>query len=160
MGVLNECLAKPHVFEHKGRKYKVSLINQDIKLKWEQAMFQRAKDAALGMRDLMTPADYRAHLKQLNDDYISGNYGMDSVMGMKAMQTPQGGLLLVSLLFGVDSTEAICLISERQADVIALLQVIMHESFPGLVGGEGGGSPNGESKSGGARTEGDVCHVA
>jgi len=135
MGVLNECLAKPHVFEHKGRKYKVSLVNQKIKLQYEQAMFARAKEAAIVMKELMSGDDYRAHLKQLNDDYLIGAYGMDSERGLQTLKSTWGGITLIALLFGVDNHEAVQLLTERKDDVTALLQVILHESFPAMEEG-------------------------
>jgi len=135
MGVLNECLAAPHEFVHKDKIYKVSLINQAIKLKYEQAMFARAKEAALVMRDLMDASQYRDHLKQLNDDYISGAYGMDSPRGLETLKSTWGGVTLIALLFGIDNHEAVKLLTERKDDVTALLEVVLHESFPAVQEG-------------------------
>jgi len=134
MGVLGECLAEAHEFVHKDKVYKVGLVNQAVKLKFERALFHRAKEAALEMRDLMTPDEYRDHLKQLNDDYIGGQYGMDSPRGLEVLRSVQGGITLVALLFGVDNAEAVQLIMERKDDVTALLQVVLHESFPAMNG--------------------------
>ncbi len=146
MGVINECVASGHEFEHKGKVYKVRLVDQEVKDAYGKALYKKAREAAAGMRELMTPAEYGEHLKRLNDDYIAGKYALESDFGLKMMHNTTGGLLLVSILLGVTEMDAMKVLAERKTDVAGLLDVVLRESFPDVPQGEG--QPDGESKSG------------
>ncbi len=124
-------LAGPHEFDHKGKTYTVSLITQNVKLAFEKGLFARAKRAALELRDLLSPEDYLAHVKALNDDYISGQYAFESERGLAAVSTISGMVLLTSLLFGCPEDEVVPILTERKDEVIGLIQMIFKESFPG-----------------------------
>ena len=130
MSVLTEALGGTHEFIHKGKVYRVSLITQAIKAAYEDRLFAKAKEAALAMRQLMPREDYQAHLRQLNDDYIKGEYAFESARGLEVMQKVPGTVMLCSLLFGIDEMEVLKLVQERQEEVTSLLQLIIKESFP------------------------------
>lgn len=117
-------------FPYKGEVYRVSLVTQQVKVAYEKRLFARAKAVAREMRDLLTPREYRKHLKQLNDDYIAGEYAFMSLRGMKAMKSVESMTYLVSLLFGISEEKALGLTADATEEVEALLDVVLRESFP------------------------------
>ncbi len=132
MSALTECVGTsvPHEFVHRNKTYSVQLITQAVKAGYEKKFFARAKEAAAAMRELMDKADYSKHLKELNDDYISGAYAFESPKGLAALQTVSGMLILCSLLFGCDETELLQLVNERREEVTSLIELLIRESFP------------------------------
>lgn len=125
-----DLLGGKHTFEHNGRRYEVSLITQAVKIKFEQALFARAKAAAREIKDLMDAPGYAAHLKALNDSYISGDYCLESEGGLAFLRSTTGSLTVIGLIFNVDETEALTLLQEREEDVVNLLRLVLCESFP------------------------------
>src|SRR5581483_777209 len=116
-------------FAHKDKTYTVSLITQKVKAAFEKAQFGRAREAALALKDLMDRGEYLAHLKQLNDDYISGAYGLDSERGLNFAQTTNGSILLCSLLFGVSEDEMAQLLLEAKDEITQLMSLVIKQSF-------------------------------
>ena len=130
MSVLCEALATPHEFIHKGKTYKVSLITQEIKAAFERRLFAKAKEAARELKSLMTSEEYQAHLRKLNDEYITGDYAFVSERGLAHIKTVPGMVMLCSLLFDCEEMELIRLVNERQDDVMALIQLVIKGPFP------------------------------
>lgn len=133
MSVLPEILATPHVFEHRGKTYKVALVDQNVKAAYENYLYARAKEALKQSRDMYTGREYMQAVGRLNNDFIAGKYAFLSKRGAGSLKTPQGVCKLMSLLFDVDEQEMWLLIGERSEDVTSLLDVIMAESFPGVA---------------------------
>lgn len=138
MGTLSECggATTPHQITHDGKTYTVGLVTQEVKIAFERKLFAQARDAALALKECMTPDEYRQHLKTLNDDYISGKYALESERAVSLLQTPKGCLLLCGLLIGADETELLRLLVRRKDEVTAMLEVVLRESFPQPEAGE------------------------
>lgn len=116
-------------FKQKDKTYHVSLITQKIKAAFEKAQFNRARDAALALKDLMTRDEYLDHLKALNDDFISGAYGLESERGMTFAQSSNGSIVLSSLLFNISEDEMVKLLLECRDEITQLLSLVIKESF-------------------------------
>lgn len=132
MSVISECVGPlcPHEFVHKGKTYQVRHVDQEVKAAFEKRLFGKAKEAALLLKECMTADEYREHLKKLNDDYIAGEYALESSRAIAMLGRDHGGLLLISLLLGVPEMEALRLLAERKDDLAGVLALVVRESFP------------------------------
>lgn len=129
MGALNEILGGSHDFTHRGKTYKVGLINQEVKNALEKQLFSQARDAARELRDCMSREEYRDHLANLNKDYIEGEFAFESRRCRKYIRTVPGMLALTAMLWGCPRDEMFLIMKERREEVTALLEVIFKESF-------------------------------
>jgi hypothetical protein len=129
MGALGEILGGHHNFVHRKKTYRVGMVDQNAKLAYERWLFQRARDVARDLRVCMTAEQYAAHLKELNDAYLEGEYAFESERGRKSLGTFKGMLSICSILWGCDEAEMLLLIKERSEDVSSLLAVVLRESF-------------------------------
>ncbi len=102
---------------------------QQVQTRFEKALFEKAKEGASAMRDLMDRADYLDHLKQLHESYLCGDFQLAGAKGQKAIQTLAGMKLLVSLLLGVDESQALKLAKTHQDDVNRLVRLVCKETI-------------------------------
>lgn len=129
MSELTSGLCQSIEFKHKDKTYQVSLITQKIKSLYEKKQFSRARDAAIMLKECMNSSEYQEHLRELNQSYIRGDYSLDSENGIAYAQTAGGSVLLTSLLFNISEEEMTKLLLEAKAEVMALLSVVISESF-------------------------------
>ncbi len=122
-----------HKFECNGKTYHVKLIDQSVKVGYEKVMYKYAKDAVTSLRHDMDSDQYVAMLTGLTEAYEAGDFSMEGKRGIKAITSPRGSILLLSLLLGVNETEVISVATQKQDELAVLLQTVIKESFPGAV---------------------------
>lgn len=123
----------PHTLEYNGKTYKLSLINQKVKVAFEKARLSKAKEALAVLKDVLEPEDYRARLDQMIQKYEAGEFALYAESGLAYLQTIPGMCLLLSLVIGCDENEVMGLVIARQAEIVGHLHLIIRESFPGLA---------------------------
>lgn len=129
MSDLTSALKTGIEFKFKDKTYEVSLLTQKIKGQFEKKNFSRARDAAMLLKEAMSPAEYAEHLSRLNDNYIAGVYGLHGDAGQSFAETPDGTILICSLLFGISEEEMTKLMLEARTEILAILQAVLAESF-------------------------------
>jgi len=142
MSVVGELIGGHHEFCHKGKTYRVRLIDQEVKDIFEKKMFAHAKECAKNIKDLMTEGEYAEHVHRIREDYMDGKFSLETERGVEFIKNRKGAVLLVSLLFGVTEHEALNLMVERHADVAELLKVVFKESYPVMESEEAGEPKN------------------
>lgn len=129
MSNLTSVVTGPFEFKWRDKTFQVQHITQKIKSEYERKQFTRARDAAVLLKECMSKSEYIQHLKDLNDDFISGEYGLESAKGLKYAQTNKGVLLLCSLLWQTDEETMMQILTDKQEEVKSLLDCIIKESF-------------------------------
>lgn len=135
MGVVSEVLGNhgaPHILEHAGKKYRLSLIDQRVKSAFEKARFQKAKEALAIIKEDLGAEEYTRQLQEKAAQYEAGEYEIFSPTGMTYIKTIAGMRLLLSLIIDCDQNELMVLVLAKKDEIIPLLGLILRESFPGL----------------------------
>lgn len=119
-----------HTFDHKGKTYKLRMLDQAAKDAFQKHLFGKARAAAMELKSAMDQEAYAEHLAKLNDDFILGEYSLESNRGQKYLQTTAGQLFLASHIFGADDMELVNVMMERADEVVALVKLVLQESLP------------------------------
>lgn len=128
--------AAPFDIESNGKTYHVKLVDQAVKVAFEKKLYQHAKDAVTGLRADLSSDEYIGMLTQLTQAYEAGEFAMEGTRGIKAIRSPKGALILMSLLLGVDEIETMNLAADRRDELAQALDAVIKESFPGAKIGE------------------------
>jgi hypothetical protein len=139
MSALSETLGNdgpPHELEHNGKTYKVKLIDDYVAAEFEKWLFKQAKRALSTDKDELSPEEYRQKLAALNEEFTDSAYSLMSPRGARALQSPQGMLVLSSMLFGCSQLEMAGLMVDQPQEVVSLIQLVMRESFPSMTNGK------------------------
>lgn len=122
----------------KNKTYNVGLINQDVKVAYEKDLYAKSIESVSAMRAHLAADDYKGMMQELASRFTRGDFAMEGKEGKELFNTPRGVLLITSLLLGVDGAEAMRVMMEDEAQVLAVIQSVMSESFPGVSFEEGG----------------------
>lgn len=77
----------------------------------------------------MNRSEYQEFLQQLNDNFITGEYGFESSKGTVILQNKRAIITLCSLLFSVDEDLMFKMMRTAEAEIAALINLIMKESL-------------------------------
>lgn len=138
MSALSEALGNAgpaYTLTHDGKTYTVRLIDQGVKVAFEKALFERARQAAVSCKDLYSPEAFAARLDQISEAKAVGEYELLSPRGLRLMQTLPGVQLLLSLMLDTDDAIISAIVASQPAEVKSLVKVVLRESFPGLTVG-------------------------
>lgn len=133
MSVLSQVLGgagEPHTIQYKGKTYQVRPLDQKAKDAFQKRLFASARESAAGLKDLMTPEQYDAHLLKLNDEFLLGEYALESKRGLAYLQTTAGRLAIAAILLNATDYEVMCLLAERGSEVGSLVALTLKESLP------------------------------
>ncbi len=129
MSALTEYLGQGHVLRAGGREYPVSLLTQAKKAEYEARLFARHREAERALRDCYAPEEYSARLDRLATRYRDGDFALDGVEGLASVKTPQGMLLLVSVLLSITEGEAVRVLKQAPEEIGPLVGQVLRESY-------------------------------
>jgi hypothetical protein len=145
---------EPHIFEHNGKKYAVSLIDDLVKDAFAKRLFKKAREAemlcksdyvivtvdAKGVKHEDT-TEYDRRLDRVNQRFVDGEFDFLTWIteAQEKAKTEEGKrrlrpimMLLCCLLFKIDETEMTKLFIECEKEITSLVMLIIKESFPQL----------------------------
>ena len=131
MSALKQALGNdgaPHLFEHDGVSYEVSLITQEVETAFSEWLWGRARKVACDLYSALGDEKLTAELEKLGRLYLDGEFAFESATTAEALKTKAGVLKLCSLLWGCDEKEMVRLIVARGPEINTLLGVILAES--------------------------------
>lgn len=75
-----------------------------------------------------------AELKRLNDEALAGEYEFEEDTAQAAVKTKKGTLQLAAILCGCEPGEVLAIMAHdaKRAELLSALDLVIHESFPGL----------------------------
>lgn len=115
--------------EFNGKVYRPKFIVQAIKAKFESWLKAKVQDEILSL----PPAERELKLELLRehaDNVASGKYGFHTDLAKKAMESPAGGIALLSLVFDCSEEEVMELMLAKGDEAKALLEQVKAQSFP------------------------------
>jgi hypothetical protein len=124
--------APKHTISANGKTYSVGLVTQAVKIAFEKALFQKAREGCKALREDLDPDQYLSLMEKLAKAYEDGDFAMEGSRGKKAIQSPQGAVLILSLLMGCDAQEVLQALLSNESEVLTVFRVVMKESFPGV----------------------------
>lgn len=126
--MLNKYLNGKYTFKDGDDTYEVSLVTMKIKNEFAKALFIKARDGLILLKDALTKQEYMEHLFALNEEYMAGGFDTDSERGQAAMQSESGVLLMSSLLFGTTEEKMIDLFVRKEVEVMTIMKLVLKES--------------------------------
>lgn len=123
--------APKHTIKANGKVYSVGLVTQEVKVAYEKALYARAREGVREMKTDLDKDDYAEMFQTLADRYEAGEFALEGERGRKALNSPRGSLLLLSILMNVDEMEVIRIVSENEEEVNSVFKAVIKESFPG-----------------------------
>lgn len=133
MSELSQSLGGPPFKVTIGAKtYSAGLVTNEIKIAYEKALYQKAREAVVGLRADLSSDEYIAIMSSLADAQGNGDFAIEGKRGLKALSSPRGSFLVLSLIFGVDETELLNMLLLDEAQVQAVFKAVLRESFPGV----------------------------
>lgn len=127
---MNDILTKPYTFEHKGKTYTISHITGDVQAEFEKWVKQNAIKTLVLSKPYLPPDEYEADKKEFYSKLHTGGFDFVSDICVKALDTPAGGLKMMSLLFGCSKDEMMELVKDRGEEIKLLFETIKVESQP------------------------------
>ncbi|AWM40308.1 hypothetical protein GobsT_12230 [Gemmata obscuriglobus] len=124
-------LNPPKVIEHRGKTYRVApVMTEGTLLRVEERLYERARAALKGARELYADAEYAAEVAKLRARHEAGEFAFSSEKTLAHLGTTEGAALLLSCMMDADLGEVLQLLTEREADVRELLDEAVELSFP------------------------------
>jgi hypothetical protein len=114
------------------KTYSVGLVTNDIKIAYEKALYAKGREAVVSLRQDLTSEEYIAMMTGLADAHGNGDFAIEGKRGLKALSSPRGSFLILSLLFNVDESELLKIILADEAQVMSVFKAVLKESFPGV----------------------------
>lgn len=140
MSFFPEAVGDGYDFTVNGTKHHCGLITQEVKSKFEKALFANAKAQLAEVKDLLTPEGYQAKADALAETYLAGGFAIvQQDMSKSPLVDPRNTLTLLSLLMGLDEVEMIALAAAAPGELTQVVRCVMKDSFPGY-------QPDGEQK--------------
>lgn len=135
MGITSQILGNagsPYRLMHDGKTYEFRFIDQTVKDAWEKALFERKCQKLDVLRGSLAPEDYSARRAKLEDDLDRDEFSFLAPQSVALIQTVPGVMMLLPLLVGRDINELIALVAARKEEVVAIVNRVIRESFPGV----------------------------
>lgn len=112
--------------EHNGKTYRPKFIIQAIKAQFESWLADTAKKTILSL----PPAERLELLREHVTAIQTGAYGFHTDLAKKAMESPAGGIALLSFVFDCSEEEVMELMLAKGDEAKALLEQVKAQSFP------------------------------
>lgn len=127
---LNAVLGTPHTVVCGDETFSMSLIKERIRDEFQAGLFDLAKRYVLSMREMVDEDEYRVMLKDLRQEFLSGQYAIDGKQGIEFIQTQAGIIMLIGLLLGVSVEKAKELMINYTDELKSALDVVIVQSMP------------------------------
>jgi len=112
-----------------GRTLVARPITQRLKSAVERVYQGRARRAVCALEKEVSPEAFRRELRELGERIEAGEYGF--VKLLPRLETPDGAVVLASIVFDTDEDTALALfLGPKAAEAKAVLDQIVRESFP------------------------------
>lgn len=121
--------APPHQIVHEGRTYTFHLVDQKRKSALEKRFYENAREGVYVDRAHMSEEMYVKRLDAVRENYELNKYAIFGEIGSKILQTTGGAMRLLEVITGETEDDLIPLLTERSAEVNALVKTVMNESF-------------------------------
>lgn len=129
MGELSKGLGEGYEVLHNEKVYKFSLVNQDVKIKFKNRIYQYAIEAVKNLKKQITNDDYNSLLGQLSEADERDEFDIEGIRGRKALASIRGGILMVSLLTNCSEVEARDLIENNPEEIKLAIDKVVKDSF-------------------------------
>ncbi len=121
----------PKTIEHNGKVYSVApVVTEGTMLAFEQKLYERAKTALLGSRDLYTPDEFTQRADALRKQREDGHFAFEGAYAQELLAGTRGALVLLSCMISATEAEAMALITERTDEITEILNEALADSFP------------------------------
>jgi hypothetical protein len=122
--------AAPYAVHLGDKVYHARPITQHVKAAFEAWMAGRAMAAISHMADTLSPEKWAETVRGVQDRIDAGEYAFAGERCQTALAAMDGALKMASLVFGIDQHEMGELILAKPAEVNAVLQRVVRDSFP------------------------------
>lgn len=113
------------------RVYTARPVTQKVKAGFERWLERRVIRGFLTAQDEDDPGLFRRAVEVVADRIAAGTYAFHGDLAQQVLQTTDGSLALASLIFDCSEEEMLRLMTEKGAEVGAILSLVLRESFPG-----------------------------
>ncbi len=123
--------APAHTITHNGKTYTfVSALSNGALVAFEAKLYDRARTALTDMRNDYPADAYLTRLDELRKRYEDGYYAFTSEPTQKFLQTPKGGIVMLSALCGADEGEVVELLAHRSDELMRIVEDVADATFP------------------------------
>lgn len=121
----------PHRIVHNGKTYTVKrVVTEEVMDAVEMKLYDRAKQALYGQRDMMPEATYERKLDELRALFVKGEYAFESDATAMFLKTKPGVLLLLECMMDASTADILVLMAERGVELHGVLKDVLALSFP------------------------------
>jgi hypothetical protein len=129
MSKLTQIVVGTHEFKWHDKVYNVKPVDYKVKAEFERKQFARARDAVLLLKTFIPLDEYEKRLDRISDDFVRGEYALESTKGLEFAKSNKGVLMLCAMLFDVDEETMTHILMDSQTEVVSLVKTIIAESF-------------------------------
>jgi hypothetical protein len=123
--------AAPQEFEHDGKRYRLHVLTDRLRGKWERTLQRIAVENTAALKPHITAAEYREALADLRRDFGAGLYAFGGEVHGRYVETPAGFAAFLRVMLDDDTLtdDAVLALAAAKGDTIdALFQSL----YPGL----------------------------
>lgn len=127
---ISSCLAVPIDVEIGGKPYRVRLVDQNAKAQLERICERRARDQVFRDKDTLTDLEFGLAYGAFIDKVAGGDFAFGGPVFRRFIETPDGSVALVKVLFSLADAEASALATGYPVEATAAVRQVFAISFP------------------------------